>query len=637
MIQYLNNKRTSVVTYVLIALVAIPFVFFGATSFFNNSSRVIDVAEVDGKAVSSYKYYRALRDRQDQLLEQYGDSITEDNVSEEIIGPVVMRELLQKEAVSNSLLKGGMGIDYDIIKKQIVLMQQFQLDGQFSPEIYRDNLNSIGFTSLTFIEELEDSEINREFRNAIVSSTFIDSKSFDNYIKILGETRSYDYIKLGLENELAKTDVSSQEIEDYYRANQQQFEVDDQVAVEYVTLDFDALREAMLVTETAIKERYELLKSEPITQNSEVAHILVEDRADGSHRQILQEVQEKLSAGEDFSALALQYSDDFGSKEAGGNLGFTNGDAFPQKFEEAIATLQTEGETSGVIRTDSGNHIIKLLSRSGSVLADLEQERERITGAVKNEMAESRFNELVDRMNEIAFPAQDLQPLLNITTEVTLTIVTSDLFTKAGSAGDFIAQHQTLVAAAYSDNVVNQKRNSEVVIVDSSELGPKSAIVLRIAEFKPKHIPELEKVKDTITATVKQEKANKSLYSYSQNLFKIVKAGTPVEEIAKKENLNWQVRLDVLRSDPYEPTPTLFTVESTKVPYNKIIQDYDGNYYIVHVTEVNIGGSTKYTEEQKQSFALQYEQIQSGLELRAIGMYIYNNTDIQTSFPVSNR
>ncbi|MGQ9489745.1 MAG: peptidylprolyl isomerase [Anaerolineae bacterium] len=88
-----------------------------------------------------------------------------------------------------------------------------------------------------------------------------------------------------------------------------------------------------------------------------------EPRDEAQALALITEIQQKLSAGEDFAELARQYSDDPGSKEKGGDLGwFPRASGFVQEFEEAAFKLQP-GEVSPPVRTQFGYHLIKVEER----------------------------------------------------------------------------------------------------------------------------------------------------------------------------------------------------------------------------------------------------------------------------------
>ena len=87
-----------------------------------------------------------------------------------------------------------------------------------------------------------------------------------------------------------------------------------------------------------------------------VAHILLSEPT----TEVIEEIQVKIDAGVDFAVLAKDYSEDFGSAESGGDLGYTSGDTFPEAFEIALAGLDL-GQVSEPINTHAGTHFIKLL------------------------------------------------------------------------------------------------------------------------------------------------------------------------------------------------------------------------------------------------------------------------------------
>ncbi len=88
-----------------------------------------------------------------------------------------------------------------------------------------------------------------------------------------------------------------------------------------------------------------------------------EPRDEAQALALITEIQQKLNAGEDFAELAKQYSDDPGSKDNGGDLGwFPRDSGFVKEFEEAAFNLQP-GQVSQPVRTQFGYHLIKVEER----------------------------------------------------------------------------------------------------------------------------------------------------------------------------------------------------------------------------------------------------------------------------------
>lgn len=125
-----------------------------------------------------------------------------------------------------------------------------------------------------------------------------------------------------------------------------------------------ALKDVMLakaikekVTEADAKKFYDERAGQMAGEEEvKAAHILVKDEATA------QEVAKKLLAGGDFAALAKEYSQDPGSKDKGGVLGFFGRGQMVKEFELVAFTMQ-KGETSQPVKTQFGYHIIRVDER----------------------------------------------------------------------------------------------------------------------------------------------------------------------------------------------------------------------------------------------------------------------------------
>jgi parvulin-like peptidyl-prolyl isomerase len=98
-------------------------------------------------------------------------------------------------------------------------------------------------------------------------------------------------------------------------------------------------------------------------EERQVSHILMGDKEHTAEdRAAAEEVRAKVLAGEDFAALAKENSKDSGSAEKGGDVGLVRQDGtMVAPFEEAVFALAAAGDVSGLVETDYGFHIIKLV------------------------------------------------------------------------------------------------------------------------------------------------------------------------------------------------------------------------------------------------------------------------------------
>ena len=111
-------------------------------------------------------------------------------------------------------------------------------------------------------------------------------------------------------------------------------------------------------------------------------------KPDAAYAQRVADAAERLERGEDFADLAADISDDLGSASLGGELGFTDGTAFPDEMESAIADLAAPGEISPAVQTDAGTHFIRLEERIAGEARGLRAVRDELRASI--EAAESR-------------------------------------------------------------------------------------------------------------------------------------------------------------------------------------------------------------------------------------------------------
>jgi parvulin-like peptidyl-prolyl isomerase len=117
-------------------------------------------------------------------------------------------------------------------------------------------------------------------------------------------------------------------------------------------------------------------------------HILVETEEEAK------KVQERLSAGEDFAALAKELSLDTGSQEAGGDLGWFARGQMVTEFEEAAFALQP-GQTSEPVKSSYGYHIINLIERDPNRALDEATLEQKKASAVDDWLATQRTSDAV--------------------------------------------------------------------------------------------------------------------------------------------------------------------------------------------------------------------------------------------------
>ncbi len=181
---------------------------------------------------------------------------------------------------------------------------------------------------------------------------------------------------------------------------QLQFFSDNFLANEYLKRE---IAQKVTVSDDELKSYYESHKDEFKTQDMVKArHILVrvDNSASDDEKKKAKEKTElylkKIKDGEDFAKLASDFSDDPGSKAKGGDLGFFPRGRMVKPFDDAAFSLKP-GETSGIVETQFGFHIIKVEDRKDSSVESFDVVKERLKQKLSQDRTRKELTDFIDK------------------------------------------------------------------------------------------------------------------------------------------------------------------------------------------------------------------------------------------------
>ncbi len=255
----------------------------------------------------------------------------------------------------------------------------------------------------------------------------------------------------------------------------------ERVKVLYLELDLENIASTLEADEEAMLEYYDQHKSDYITEEQRSArHILIavdatnDEAAESSARALADTALVRINGGEDFSAVAKELSQDPGTSDMGGDLGYFGKGEMDDAFD-AAAFAMNEGAISEPVRTEFGFHIIQLTGIRPKQGKSFDEARDEVKVAHLKDQAERLFYEYAEKMNDQAYEDPDsLEPAAAV---LNLEVSESGWFTRDGGEG--IASSLKVASAAFSDDVLSGGHNSEVI-----ELGAEHMVVLRILEHE---------------------------------------------------------------------------------------------------------------------------------------------------------
>jgi peptidyl-prolyl cis-trans isomerase D len=390
-----------------------------------------------------------------------------------------------------------------------------------------------------------------QLQTAISETEFATQAELAATANLIAEERDVRYLVIPESGLVSDGDLSDAALQNYYRQNEATFFNPEQVVVDYILLDPADF--AVSVDESVVEEQYEAVKGEyEVSEQARVSHILLiqeGDESDAAYGQRVAEAAERIGRGEDFADLAAELSDDLGSASLGGELGFTDGSAFPDQMETAIAALAEPGDISGAVETDAGTHFIRLEERIAGDSANYASVREELRASIEAAEAERNLLIAVEELRDLAFNASDLSgPAAAIGAEVRV----SEPFSLGAGVGLFTDSR--LRELAFSDDVKESGNNSEVL-----ELAGQRFVAVRVRDVSAPQISPFEEVESEVRLGLEAELEALALADMTTRAETLLASGESMETIANTLDIEWRVELAATRLTSQLPQPVLET------------------------------------------------------------------------------
>ena len=589
----LDSFRTNMrgVALGIVIVIGIIFAFSGAggmLSGWGGPETAIVVGDAD---IPEIDVVRAISNQRSRILNE-NDNIDSSVITDELLRPGIISQLISRQLMIQAAGDKGMAISDRRVGAYILTNEGFLVDGEFDQNSYRFILQQQGYTSATFKQRVVEDLLVEQFARGIIDTAFVTDFEIENLAKIIAETRDFYYLTIPFAPILESVSVLESDVQDYFQDNQLAYRTEAQAIVDFIELKPDTLAKSVSISPQAIERRFEEERGTlNLAELRQAAHILLEDPSDEQ----IADIQAKIVSGEDFAELARTYSDDFGSSDLGGDLGFTSGDTFPVEFESALAELEVNA-VSAPVTTDAGVHFIKLLAvqQQDYILADESSriERELVREATSEELAAK-----LELLKELSFNADSLA---EVAEDVGLDLGTSEAFPRSGGSG--ITAIPAVVSASFSDEVVVDGYASEVL-----DLGGDRYVVVKLKEYIDIRQKELSEVRGDVVSALSQQKAQSELETKGAELLQLASGGDSIEEIAKARSLDWQVGNSVNRQDTSvdsEVRDRVFTLpKPSGNPASEGFYVSNGDYVVVSLLKAVPGDSSKVSSSEKDAFA----------------------------------
>jgi len=420
---------------------------------------------------------------------------SESDVSEEVITDIAKNSIVSKELLYQKASDLRMNLSEEFINNAIAKDISFHTDGEFDTALFSGYMARLGLSVNDYRELVKSKYLANILSDFISKSEFSLESSALSYIRAMNQQRSLSFYKLDLDKIADSEKIPESDILNFYQQNQFRFIEPKKVSIRYVYLNNDVFKESLIVSKEEITQERNLLEESRQDSQTRVSHIQLSFSSEEEKIEklnIADSILEQLSNSKAFEDLVLEYSDDFGSNNLGGDLGFTDGTVFPDEFEREIRNLKVD-ELSNVIEMSSSLHILKITEKNELLLTDSEIEDlilfeksqlklDTLLSTIEDSYISSNLN-LVSSDLDLKIKETDLFNQSNIPERLFSFDLSEDLFSQTEISNEFFGP--------FEDG------NGNFILYEVSEV--KDETLLSLSESEPEIIEILQKEQAQIT------------------------------------------------------------------------------------------------------------------------------------------
>lgn len=487
-----KNKRLA---QVVLVLMVIPFAFFGLESYTSSIGGRDAVATVDGMDITQREFGEELRLQQERLRTAFGRGIDADALDTPETRRALLDSLLSRHLLANAALRARLTVSDSTLRETIAAIPAFQADGAFSKPNYEALLRAQSMTPQMFESRMRYDMSLSQLTRAI-GETAIVSRSVDQRLAALqAQRREVAEALVAAQPYLAQVKITGTQLRAYYEANPAEFRIAERVRAEFLVLSAESLARRDPVDEAELRAAYEARAAQyRVEEQRRASHILVKTREEAERY-----AAEARKSPASFAELAKKHSQDPGSAQKGGDLGFFGRGMMVPAFEQA-AFRQQQGEVGSPVQSDFGWHVIRVTGIQaakarafGEVRAELAAELERQKGSRKFAESAEAFSNMVYEQSDSLKPAAE---------RFKLALQTSGWITRAPAAEAGVLANAKLLGALFAEDSIKTRRNTDAVEVAANVL-----VAARVLEHQPQAQRKFEEVRAAIEENLRAAEA----------------------------------------------------------------------------------------------------------------------------------
>lgn len=557
---------------VILALLILPFAFWGVESYTRASRGGNEAASVDGSAVTMREFSDELRRQQDRVRQVLGAGADPAAMDTPELRLAILDSLISQRLITNEVADAHIVLSKDAVVARIVAAPEFQVDGKFSPERYAGYLRAAGVSDEGNVARLRLEIPASQLAGAIAGSAFEPRTTTARLGAIEAEKREVAESFLSAESFIARVKPDEAAVKAFYESHLADYKLPERVRAEFVVLSADAIGQAEGASDAEIKAAYDAKAAtlgEP--EQRRASHILLASKEEGE--KVLAEARRNPQS---FAELAKKHSQDGGSAANGGDLGMNPRGALASKeLEEAIFRLKA-GETADLVQSQFGFHVVRVTAIQPAKVRPLDDVRKELAAEIIKQKGAKKFAEAAESFNNMVYEQSDsLKPAAE---RFKLKVASTGWFSRQAPAEAGQLAHPKLLAAVFSPDATKQRRNTDAV-----EVAPGVLVAARVLE----HQPEAQRPFGEVKADVERRLARREAAALARK-----EGEAKLAELKKgaEAGVAWAAAKTVSRQEtqglPQAAVRKIMSADVAKLPAYTGIERGEDGYALYRITRL---------------------------------------------------
>lgn len=577
-----GNRR---IIQIIMVIIVLPFAFFGIESYFKQSGDGGYIARVGKQKISAQEFARALDSQQQRMRELLGGRVDPTLLDSPEMRAGVLNNLIRERLLVNHATQTGMTVTDGELQSAIAAIPAFQSNGQFALARYESFLRNQNLAASAFEASIKQGLLQDRLIDGYANTAFVPQRVVERIASLNEQQREVSQMLIAPDQFLTQIQLGPDATKNYYDSHQGEFQVPEQVRLEYLALTQDALLDRVEVSAEELQSYYrDHIAEFEKAEERQASHILIATPSDADEKtraaakdKAQQLVEQAKAKPDQFADLAKKHSQDPGSAEKGGDLGFFRRGAMVKAFEDAAFGLKV-GEITGPIESPFGYHIIRLTAVKPGEKKRFDEVKNQIEAELKKQKAGRKFAEVAENFSNIVYEQSDsLKPAAEA---LKLKIQTSPPISRKGAEVPLL-NNDKLLQAIFSQEVLTDKRNTEAI-----EVAPATLVSARVIEHTSASLRPFDEVKADIGKRLLFDEAGRRARQ---------EAEAKLTELRKGENakLAWSPPQTISRVKPQgfdeASLREIFRADAAKLPSYTLISNPLGAPVLVKISKVSEG------------------------------------------------